>query len=73
MWHPIDLPEGYHTASPEAEPNDARAGPVEGCPRGCRVVGLRQVDGTPHTSPACNIVGDPAATLRGLLLLPWVA
>jgi hypothetical protein len=49
VWHPIDPPEGYHTAARGRAgqchaPVRSRAAP------GCRVVGLRQVDGTPHES-----------------------
>jgi hypothetical protein len=33
VWHPAGLPPGLPHASPGAEPDNARAGVVEGCPR----------------------------------------
>ncbi|MCA1709531.1 MAG: hypothetical protein LC808_42135, partial [Actinobacteria bacterium] len=52
--HPVDLLEGYHTpARGQSQmthtPVLLRAAP------GCRVVGLRQIDGMPHRPPACKI------------------
>jgi hypothetical protein len=32
VWHPIDLPEGYHTASQGQSLNDANTDSAEGCP-----------------------------------------
>jgi hypothetical protein len=33
VWYPIDLPKGLPHGNPGAEPDDAGAGSVEGCPR----------------------------------------
>jgi hypothetical protein len=48
--HPIDLPEGYHAATRGAELIEVGSRAVEGCAPERRVVGLRQVDGMPHSS-----------------------
>jgi len=48
VWHLVDLPEGYHTASRGPEPTRSAAGSVEGWPPDCRAVGRCQVDEMPH-------------------------
>ncbi len=50
VWHPADLPEGYHAAPRrQAWTSRPRVG-KEMLPPGRRVVGLRQVDGMPPGS-----------------------
>ena len=66
MWHPIDLPEGYHTAARGQSltthaPVWSRAAP--GLPCGRAAPDRR--DAT--RAPACKIVGDHVATLRSLV------
>jgi hypothetical protein len=48
--HPGDLLEGYHATTRGAEPIEVRSRAVEGCTPERRVVGLRQVDGMPHST-----------------------
>jgi hypothetical protein len=48
VWHPGDLPEGYHTAARGRSFAMSAADCVEVWPPGRRAVGLRQVDGMPH-------------------------
>ena len=48
VWHPVDLPEGYHTAARGRSFAMSAADCVEVWPPGRRAVGLRQVDGMPH-------------------------
>jgi hypothetical protein len=60
VWHPIDLPEGYHTASRgQSQTTHAlvllRTAPGMLCGR----AGARST--RCHTAPACKIIGDPAA------------
>lgn len=50
MWHPDDLPEGYRAAARGAELIEFGLRAVEGCTPDHRAVGLRQVDGMPHTT-----------------------
>jgi len=52
VWHPDDLPEGYHAATRGAELIEVGSRAVEGCTPGHRAVGLRQVDGMPHSTTA---------------------
>ncbi|GAA1269920.1 hypothetical protein GCM10009609_36220 [Pseudonocardia aurantiaca] len=49
VWHPVDLPEGYHTA-PRAQGWHDRLRLVGRLRPSRRAVGLRQVDGMPHGS-----------------------
>jgi hypothetical protein len=60
MRHPVDLPEGYHARTRGAELIEVGSRAVEGCTPEPRVVGLRQVDGMPHstrvvTKPWCGV------------------
>ena len=50
VWHPIDLPEGYHPVPPGASMASSTRGEAGCCPRGHRVVGLHQADGMPLRS-----------------------
>jgi hypothetical protein len=56
VWHPPGLPPGPPHASPGAEPCDARAGPVEGCPRAAAWSGSARPTGC-HTTTSVKIVG----------------
>ena len=58
MWHPDDLPEGYHAATRGAELIESRSRAVEGCTPARRVVGLRQVDGMPHSTAVVASASD---------------
>lgn len=49
VWHPADLPQGLPHGIPGAEPDDARAGSVEGCPRDAVWSGWCQADEMPHS------------------------
>ncbi len=49
VWHPVDLPKGYHAAPRGRVPRGCRR-LRRGLPPGRRAVGLRQVDGMPHVS-----------------------
>jgi hypothetical protein len=54
VWHPIDLPGGLPHVGPGAEPDDARADSVEGCPRADVWSGCARSTGC-HTAPTCKI------------------
>ncbi len=66
VWHPLDLPEGYH-ADPRAELHEAGYRLHRGLPPGWRAVGLRQVDGMPR-EPRCGLAeqtrSEPLASAR---------
>ncbi len=70
VWHPIDLPEGYHTA-PRAQALPDRRRLVGMLRPGCRAVGLRQVDGMPHEPRSVGECADQpsadVATARRVL------
>jgi len=51
------------TRHPGAEPDDARAGSVEGCPRAAVWSGCARSTRC-HTAPTCKIIGDKARPLR---------
>ena len=54
VWHPLDLLKGYHPAARgRARRRTDRF--RRGLPPGCRVVGLRQIDGMPHQFSARKI------------------
>jgi hypothetical protein len=66
--HPIDLPEGYHTA-PRAQAWHDRRRLARSLRPGCRAVGLRQVDGMPHeprTWGRGGPAGAPALPLQSV-------
>jgi len=56
--HPVDLPEGYHAVARGAELIESRSRNVEGCTPGHRAVGLRQVDGMPHSTDVVASASD---------------
>jgi len=58
VLHPDDLPEGYHAVARGTELIEARSRAVEGCTPGHRAVGLRQVDGMPHTTDVVVSASD---------------
>jgi hypothetical protein len=58
VWHPDDLPEGYHATTRGAELIEFGSRAVEGCTPERRVVGLRQVDGMPHTTSVVASASD---------------
>ena len=59
VWHSVGLPQVLPHASPGAEPHDAHAGSVEGCPRAGARSGYARPTGC-HTTPSVKIVGDHA-------------
>jgi hypothetical protein len=66
VWHPLDLPEGYHTASRGQSqmrhvPVSLRAAP--GMPCGRTVSGRRDATRT----PACKVIDDPPPTVSSLV------
>ena len=77
VWHPIDLPEGYHTAARGQSFAMSAADCVEVCPRaaarsGCaRSTGCHTSSGTrgncvttgPHTSTAARMPTDAETVL----------
>jgi hypothetical protein len=56
--HSDDLPEGYHATTRGAELIEFGSRAVEGCTPERRVVGLRQVDGMPHTTGVVGSASD---------------
>ena len=72
--HPVDLPEGYHTA-PRAQAWQERRRLARSLGPGCRAVGLRQVDGMPHESRRGKGGGVGWVAERPRLLYPfnWAA
>jgi hypothetical protein len=66
VWHLVGLPQGLPHGSPGAEPDDARTGRVEGCPRAAVWSGCARPTRC-HTAPARKIFSDPVVSLRSLL------
>jgi hypothetical protein len=54
VWHPAGLIQGLPHDSPGAEPHDARAGSVEGCPWAAAWSGCARPTGC-HRAPTCKI------------------
>jgi hypothetical protein len=52
VWRPFDLPQGLPHASPGAEPNNARGGSIEGCPRAVARSGSARPTGRHTTADA---------------------
>ena len=63
-WHPVDLPEGYHTPSRGQSCTSPAAGCVEGCPRAGARSGCARSTGC-HASPGAVWRSKPGADHLG--------
>jgi hypothetical protein len=64
MWHPADLPQGYHTTT-QGQSHTAHAPVPSGCPWAAAWSGSARPTEC-HNSPARKIIGNPR-TLFGLV------
>ena len=63
VWHPVDLPEGYHTSSRGQSWASGGGGCVEGCPRDAAWSGVARSTGC-HTSPSVGTIKSRAGGTR---------